>query len=156
MAEPIDIPKDPPPSKAPVVIRIILGIVFLVPGACGGLFLGATSVEWLNALSTARRTSDPYAILIIVPAITAICVSVILLGILLRYARWKNAKTASLVLAIFSALSIALAYQLAIDTTSGGDSEFEIIALLTALAALVIVSLPPLLHWWQKPRADAP
>ena len=137
---------EPPPSKAPVVIRIILGVLFLLPGACGGVFLGGTFVEW--AENNFHNRSWSFAALFIIPSAGSILLSVLLVGILLRFARWKNAPIASLVLSIVSVLIILLAHRMMLDTFVEGDTESAGLMLIVSVACFAAASVPPFLHWW--------
>ncbi|MGV3552956.1 hypothetical protein [Rhizobium sp.] len=137
-----------PPSNMPVVLRIILAVLCLLPSAVGLLIIlvitGAFVIEgfgfrgdeamWMQAfLAGAGFLALPPAIVI---------------GIILRYARWKRATSASLVLAVIVGAATALASGVIRTTIAPDDSESYITLLMFSLAALVTGALPPFLHWW--------
>jgi hypothetical protein len=144
------LPAPKPPNSAYVAIRIILGIIFLLPGACGSLFFGAAVVEWVGnsfAFNSGAENFTPVAAFI---GAGSIMLSVVLIGILLRFAVWRHAPMASLVMAIGSAILIVLNHRMLATpiADASGDTIFQETG--ASLLALVVVSLPPFLHWWKS------
>jgi hypothetical protein len=139
----------PPPSMAPVVIRIILGIIFLLPGACGTVFFGASFFEWLSKGFAFSGPDRGYASIFIILPVISILVSIVLIGILLRFARWKSAPSASLALAIISGITIVVGHQMMVSTFNEGDTESRIGMIVVSLLYLAVATLPPFLHWWK-------
>ena len=135
-------------SHAPVVLRIILAILLLVPGLVGIVVLGAVTGAWVYEGFRFLDSDRAWMPLFIIPSVAFILFSVITVGIVLRYARWRRAPQASLVLSIVSIMAIVIGYQLMLDSISADDSESPILTLLAALAGLAIASLPTFLHWW--------
>jgi hypothetical protein len=136
------------PGNAPVVLRIILAVLCLLPlvaglliilviaggFAAGGLAFDGQEAMWMQAFLIGA------GFLALPPAIV--------LGIVLRYARWKAAPGASLVLAIIVGGAVTLASGLLRVTIAPGDAESYMTLLLFSIASLVIGALPPFLHWW--------
>lgn len=143
-----DTAPEAPRSNLPVILRIILAVVCLLPLALGLLVIvvigGAFAVEgfvfrgeeeiWMQAFLVGA------GILALPPAIV--------LGIVLRYARWKRAAGASLVLAITVGGATALASGVLRTTISPGDSESYLTLVMFSIGALVAGALPPFMHWW--------
>lgn len=139
---------DARPSSIPVALRIILAIFCLLPMAVGllvilviagsfiaeGLVFRGEERIWMQAFLAAA------GFLALPPAIV--------LGIVLRYARWKRASQASLVLAIIVGAATALASGLLRTTIMPDDSESYIVLLMFSIISLVTGALPPFLHWW--------
>jgi len=138
-----------PVSNAPVVLRIILAILLLIPGVIGIVVLGGLTGLWLYEGFQFSGPDRPWMPLFILPAVALVLFSVITVGIVLRFARWKAAPTASLVLAIVSAAAVVTGYQLMLDSLSSGEERFSILAI--AIVALGVAAVPPLLHWWNAP-----
>lgn len=137
-----------PRSSAPVVLRIILAVVCLVPAAIG---LGVIAVIFGVFVSEGLRFSRADevwmqlgigfgAVLTLLPAIA--------IGIILRFARWSAAPTASLALAIIVCGAGALASGMLQTTVLPGDSESYVTLMFFSIAGVVIGALPPFLHWW--------
>lgn len=130
---------------------IILGILFLLPGACGTLFFGAMLADWVaNGFSISRGDLDLGPGVAGIGA-TSLVGSVIVLGIILRYSRWSAAPTLSLVLAIIAAATSVLAVAMLADRT--GSSEDMTFLLASGLAGLVFGALPPYLFWSKNKNA---
>jgi hypothetical protein len=131
-------------SNAPVVLRILLAVVCLLPAAIGLLIIAAlfksSDEVWMQLFIGAG------AVLILLPAIV--------IGIILRYARWKRAPSASLVLAIIVGGTGALSSGMLQTTVISGDSESYILLMLFSIAGIAIGALPPFFHWWNA-RDDA-
>lgn len=135
-------------SSLPVVLRIILAVFCLLPLVVGliviiviaggfvanGFVFAGEEAIWMQAfLIGAGLTAVPPAIL---------------LGIILRYARWKTAPTASLVLAIIVGGATALASGILQATISPDDTDSYVTLTMVSIASLVTAALPPFLHWW--------
>jgi hypothetical protein len=137
-----------PRSNAPVVLRIILAILLLVPGIVGVAVLGALTGAWIYEGFRFLDSDRPWMPLFIVPSVILILFSVLTVGIVLRFARWQRARQASLVLAAISASAIVIGYQLMLDCFPPGDTESLTLTLVGAILGLLVASLPPFLHWW--------
>ena len=140
----------PARSSAPVVIRIVLAVISLVPGVIGLLVLaaiaGAFTVEGFRFL----ETDKPWMQLFIIVSAMLVAPSIILIGIILRYARWKKAPTASLVLAVLYLVADIIGAGLFERTIDPGDTETWQMLLFWSGVGLLIGALPPFLHWWKS------
>ena len=141
-----------PRSNAPVVLRIMLAILLLIPGLLGlvvfGFWVGAWIYEGFGFLDSDRGWMP----LFIIPSVAFILFSVATVGIVLRFARWGKAPTASLVLSIVSAVTIVLGYQLMLDSFTPDDTESPTLTLVASIIGLVVISVPPFLHWWKAKK----
>ena len=143
------------PGNGPVILRIVLALLCMIPGLMGLLVLGflayAFAAEGFHFIEADREPIRPY----IIGSIVFIGSSVIAIGIILRYARSKRAPAASLCLAIFFLIAVMIGagmMQATINSDDGGDWLLLIIASAFALAA---GSLPPFMHWWNARPPDA-
>jgi hypothetical protein len=154
MTEPTaSVPGSPlPRSNAPVVIRIILAILLGIPGIIGLIAFAALVGDWLHNGLQFEQSPYSFTSAILIAAESGLCFSVLALGIILRYARWRRARTASLVLAVLSAAVIVLGYQLMIDCLGPDDTDDQQVAMVFSVLGLIIISAPPLLHWWKAGR----
>lgn len=140
-------------SNAPVILRIILAVLCLLPMVIGllvilviagafafnGFVFKGEEAIWMQAFLAGA------GFLALPPAIV--------LGIILRYARWKRAPQASLVLAIIVGGATALASGILRTTIAPYDSESLITLMMFSIAGLVTGALPPFLHWWNAREA---
>lgn len=149
MTEPIaKTATETPRSNAPVVLRIILAVICLVPAVIGlgvilvisgtfvseGFQFSGSDEIWMQLFIGAG------AILALIPAIA--------LGIILRFARWRAAPQASLAVAVIVCGAGALASGMLQTTVTPGDSESYALLMLFSIAGVVTGALPPFLHWW--------
>jgi hypothetical protein len=80
-------------------------------------------------------------------AAIAVAGGLILAGIVLRLMRWNRARLASLVLAILGA-SFVIGTYLVFSDASTSDDSFELVLLQgCCIVLLLLVALPPFLHW---------
>ena len=93
--------------------------------------------------------------LFIIAALGLVSFSVLTIGIVLRYARWRRAPAASLFLSVFSAAILVLGYQLALDCFAIDDTEDRQLSLLLSILGLAITAVPPFLHWWNAKTITA-
>ena len=68
-------------------------------------------------------------------------------GIMFRLMAWRRAPLASLVLAIISVLFVMLTYVVYSDTANGSDSIEVVMLQAGCIIGLLVVALPPFLHW---------
>jgi hypothetical protein len=137
-------------GNAGVALRVLLGVLFLLPGACGGLFYVAALFEWVSG-GFRFRGPDNFTGAFVIVAAPSILLSTILIGLVLRYASWRRAPQASLVLAIVSAVVILLSVLMLYDEMGINAPDDIIIAILVIAAAIGISVVPPFLHWRSKP-----
>lgn len=149
MTEPVTPPvAGTPRSNAPVVLRIIFAVIFLVPAVIGlgvilvisgsfaseGFAFSGSDEVWMQLFIGAG------AVLTLLPAIA--------IGIILRFARWNAAPQASLAVAIIVCGAGALASGMLQTTVTPGDSESYVLLMFFSVMGVVIGALPPFLHWW--------
>jgi hypothetical protein len=135
-------------SNAPVVLRIILAIVLSIPGLIGLSVYAWMVYEWSDQ-GFAFKSGDLWIMpLFIIAALGLVSFSVLTIGIVLRYARWRRAPEASLFLSVFSAVILVLGYQLALDCFAIDDTEDRQLSLLLSILGLAITAAPSFLHWW--------
>jgi hypothetical protein len=149
MTEPASIPRE---SNAPVVIRIVLAVFCIIPGVIGLLLLAAIAASFVVYDFEFLSGDKPWMQAFIAGSAILIGPSVILLGIILRYARWKRAPTASLVLAIIYLLADLVGTGLFERTLEPGDTEDWQMLMFWSAVGLLVGALPPFLHWWKNSR----
>ena len=137
-------------SGAPVVIRIVLAVICLLPGVIGLLVLAAVAGIFIAEGFRFLDADEPWIQLFIIASAVLIAPSIILIGIILRYARWKKAPTASLVLAVLYLVADIIGAGLFERTIDPGDTETWQMLLFWSGVGLLIGALPPFLHWWKS------
>lgn len=137
-----------PQSNAPVVLRIILAVVCLVPMVIGLVVIATIFGNFLLEGFHFTTADEPWMALFLGAAAIVVLMPAIVLGILLRYARWKGAPQASLVLAILVGGAGALVSGMLQTTVMQGDTESYILVMLFSLGGLAVGAVPPFLHWW--------
>jgi len=155
MTEPAARPAtETPRSNAPVVLRIILALICLVPAIIG---LGVIVVIFGSFVSEGFEFSGSdevwMQLFIGIGAILAL-VPAVVIGIILRFARWSAAPQASLAVAVIVCGAGALASGMLQTTVSPGDSESYVLLMFFSVAGVVIGALPPFLHWWNAREPD--
>lgn len=80
-------------------------------------------------------------------AAVAIAAGLAVAGIILRLLRWRRAPLAGLCLAVLGAGFIIVTYLIFSDTGTTPDSIEVVFLQVASLILLVIVALPPFLHW---------
>jgi hypothetical protein len=141
-------------SNAPVVLRILLAVVCLLPAAIGLLIIAAIFIAFVYEGFLFKSSDEVWMQLFIGAGAVLILLPAIVIGIILRYARWKRAPSASLVLAIIVGGTGALSSGMLQTTVISGDSESYILLILFSIAGIAIGALPPFFHWWNA-RDDA-
>lgn len=151
MTDPAATPRQ---SSAPVVIRIILAVICLLPAVIGLLTIGAIFIAFVYEGFLFKPSDEVWMQLFIGLAAVLVLLPAVAIGIILRYARWKRAPSASLVLAIIVGGTGALSSGMLQTTVIPGDTESYILLMFFSIAGIVIGALPPFLHWW-KAREEA-
>jgi hypothetical protein len=141
-------------SNAPVVLRILLAVVCLLPAAVGLLIIAAIFIAFVYEGFLFKSSDEVWMQLFIGAGAVLILLPAIVIGIILRYARWKRAPSASLVLAIIVGGTGALSSGMLQTTVISGDSESYILLMLFSIVGIAIGALPPFFHWWNA-RDDA-
>jgi hypothetical protein len=136
-------------GNAGVALRVLLGVVFLLPGACGGLFYAAALLEWISG-GFRFRGPDNFTGAFVIIAAPSILLSTILIGFLLRYAAWRRAPQASLALAIIAAVVILMSLLMLYDEMGINAPDDIIITILVIAGAIGVSVVPPFLHWQSK------
>jgi len=127
-----------------------LAIIFLLPGACGGLFFGAALVEWLNNGFGFRNGPDNYIAAVVVVAAPSLLLSVILLGVLLRYLHWSAARRASLALGIVATFTVLFSFAMLIGISDFRKAEDKVVLIVVCLAGFAVAALPPFIFWRRR------
>ena len=135
-------------SNAPVVIRIILAVICLLPAVIGLLTISGIFVVFVYEGFLFKSSDEVWMQLFIGLSAMLILPPAIAIGIILRYARWKRAPSASLVLAIIIGGTGALSSGMLQTTLVSDDSESYLLLMFFSIAGVVIGALPPFLHWW--------
>jgi len=139
-----------PRGNLPVVLRIILAVICLVPAVIG---LGVILVIFGSFVSEGFHFSgsdEVWMQLFIGMGAVITLVPAIAIGIILRYARWSTAPQASLAVAIIVCGGGALASGMLQSTVTPGDSESYVLLMFFSIAGVLIGALPPFLHWWNS------
>jgi hypothetical protein len=154
MADPsAPLPRTPAPqNNAPVVLRIILAILLGIPGIIGICVFGVLVGMWIYEGFRFNQSDVWILPVFVIGAESFICFSVLTIGIVLRYARWQRATTASLVLAILSAAVIVIGYQFMLDCLAADDTDDRLTSLVFSILGLIVISVPPFLHWWNASK----
>lgn len=142
------------PSNAPVVLRIILAVICLLPAAIGLLIIGAIFAAFVYEGFTFKASDEVWMQLFLGGAAILVLLPAIAIGMILRFARWGRAPWASLVLAIIVGGAGALVSGMLQTTVVPGDTESYVLLMLFSIAGIAIGALPPFLHWWNS-RRDA-
>ena len=137
-----------PRSNAPVALRIILAVLCLVPAAIGLVTLIVIFFYFLDAGFSFSSGDAVWMELFIGAAAIFILLPAIVIGVVLRFARWRRAPQASLVLAIVVTCAGVIATEMLKTTVVLGDMGSYILLMGFALAGIAVGALPPLLHWW--------
>jgi len=139
----------PNQSNAPVVIRIILVLLCLPPAVIGLLGVMTAAAAFVD--EGFRMPSDRMwveffaaggAVLVVLPAIVT--------GVVLRYARWRRAPSASLVLAITVVGTIVTSAGILQASVMPGDTESNILLTTLSVVGVVVGAVPPFMHWWNS------
>jgi hypothetical protein len=147
---PVQSPTKAERSSAPVVLRILLAILLALPALAGIPALVFAFGWWSSSGFDFDSYEGSWAMILIAPGIGCVLFSVIGIGIVLRFARWKRATTASLVLSVVAMISIVLAYGLSLDALKLTDTMDRVGLLILAALAILVAALPPFLHWWKS------
>ncbi|CAN7648044.1 hypothetical protein [Rhizobium sp. LjRoot254] len=141
-------------GNGPVVLRIVLAVLCMIPGSMGLLVLGflvyAFAAQGFRLIESDKELTRPY----IIGSVVFIGSSVIAVGIILRYARSKRAPAASLCLAIFFLIAVMIGTGMMQATFDAGDSDSWLFLIIASAFAILTGALPPFLHWWNaRPTA---
>lgn len=145
-------------EKADRLASWILIAILVVPGLCllffGGLIYFTVVDGWAGSRGGFSGAEGAIGWLFGMGAAAAMATGLLLVGISFRLLRTRWAPLASLGLAVLSAGFVILTYYVFSDTNTSVDS-IEIVFLQgSCIVLLLIVALPPFLHWaMAKPAA---
>lgn len=137
-------------SNAPVVLRIILAVICLLPAVIGLLIIAAIFVAFVYEGFRFKPSDEVWMQLFIGLAAALVLLPAIVIGVILRYARWKRAATASLVLAVIIGGTGALSSGMLQTTVVAGDTESTTLLMFFSIAGIAAGAVPPFLHWWNS------
>jgi|EndMetStandDraft_4_1072995.scaffolds.fasta_scaffold203924_2 hypothetical protein len=147
MTEPAEVQN---PSSAPVVLRIILAVICLLPAVIGLLIIAPIFIAFVYEGFRFKPSDEVWMQLFIGLAAVLVLLPAIVIGIILRYARWKRAASASLVLAIIVGGTGALSSGMLQTTVVSGDTESYTLLMFFSIAGIVAGAVPPFFHWWNS------
>lgn len=142
------------PSNLPVVLRILFAVLCLVPAGVGLLLIAAIFGTFVYEGFQFRPSDEVWMQLFLGAGAVLVLLPAVAIGIVLRFARWKRAPTASLILAIIVGGSGALVSGMLQTTVVAGDTESYIMLMMFSVTGVVIGALPPFLHWWNAREAN--
>jgi hypothetical protein len=144
-------------SGARIVVLVILGIIALVLALPGAAVYWAVVEDWAGDPRGFHDIDGAINWLFGVCATGAIAVGLIFFGVMLRLIHWRRAPLASLVLAVLSAGFIIATYLIFSDTNTTPDSIEVVFLQGCCIVLLLLVVLPPFLHWaMAKPESLLP
>jgi len=142
---------------ARIVLLVILGIVALTLMLPGAIVYWAVVEVWAEDPRGFHDIDGAINWLFGVCATGAIATGIIIVGVMLRLTRWRQAPLASLALAVLSAGFVIATYLIFSDTNTTPDSIEVVFLQGSCIALLLLVVLPPFLHWaMAKPESLPP
>ncbi|MDB5551671.1 MAG: hypothetical protein JWL86_1655 [Rhizobium sp.] len=141
------------PGNGPVVGRIVLAVLCMIPGVIGLIALVFIAAVFITEGFSFVQPERDLMVAFIIGTAFFIGPSVIAIGIILRYARWKKAPTASLWLAGIFLVADVIGTGLIETTIDPGDSGSWQLLIIGSAFGLITGSLPPFLHWWNAKPA---
>lgn len=133
------------------VFLVILGIVLLLPGACGGLFMGGMMAQWVEG---GGDFNDPYAPLVVVVASVSFLGSMFLFGLLLRVSRWPLAPKFSLAAAIASAVCLMVTLLTLVDDFDSSQPDEQAILWTILILGFLLSVVAPIQFWASRRRIE--
>ena len=141
-------------SAARIVMLVILAIIALVLALPGAIVYWAVVEEWAGDPRGFHDIEGAINWLFGVCATGAIAVGLIIFGVMLRLLHWRGAPLASLVLAVLCTGFIIATYLIFSDTNTTADSIEVVFLQGSCIVLLLLVALPPFLHWaMNKPES---
>ena len=138
-----------------MVWRIVLAVLCMVPGVVGLIALVFIAAVFASEDFSFVPSERDLMMAFIIGTALLIGPSVIAIGIILRYARWKKAPTASLWLASIFLVADVIGTGLIETIIDPSDSESWQLLMVGSAFGLITGSLPPFLHWWNAPQPTA-
>lgn len=134
-------------SLAGWILIAIFGTVGLGLIGIGGSIYYTVVDGWIDSADGFHGPEGWIGWILGMAAAIAVAVGLLLVGICLRLARWSRAPLASLALAMLSVAFIIFTYYVFSNTKTSSDS-FEVVLLQgCCIVLLLLVALPPFLHW---------
>ena len=143
------------PDNGPVVVRIVLAVLCMIPGVIGLLVLAFVAAAFAAQGFHFEDVEKDLMMAFIIGSAVFIGPSVIAIGIILRYARWTKAPTASLWLASIFLVADVIGTGMMETTIDAGDSESWQLLMIGSAFGIITGSLPPFLHWWNAKQPTA-
>ena len=134
-------------SGARIALLVILGIVALTLIAPGATVYWIVVEDWAGDASGFHDIDGAINWLFGICATGAIAAGIVVIGIMLRVVRWKQAPLASLVLAVLSTGFIIATYLIFSETNTTPVSIEVVFLQGCCILLLLLVALPPFLHW---------
>ncbi len=136
-------------------VMILLGMLIIANFMGGGVIFGYGMLIWVENGFDFNNLGF-FAWIFGMAGAGILLFSMLLLGVLLRVSRWPRAPLGGLVLSIFSTLFIFSCYWFFLQGLESFGNEVLIrIFQGLALFMLLVVSLPPFLHW-RRARSGVP
>jgi predicted neutral ceramidase superfamily lipid hydrolase len=134
------------PDPLMVTMRIFFGMIFLLPGLCGGAFYIESIVDWVI---WSFKASGPqyYQDAFLFFAVPSIWLSIFLVGILFRHAYSPAAPKASLVLSVIAVIVFAFALLILLPNFLHGPVGENLIVLFFGFLGVGLAAVPPFLFW---------
>ncbi|MGV3552955.1 hypothetical protein [Rhizobium sp.] len=130
-----------------IVLLVVLGIVALTVLVPGVTVYWMVVEDWAADGTGFRDIDGAINWLFGVCAAIAIAAGLIVIGVMLRLAAWRQSTLASLALSILSVGFIIATYWIFSDTNTSPDSIEVVFLQGCCIVLLLLVALPPFLHW---------
>ena len=134
-------------TGARIALLVVLGIVALVFALPGAVVYWAVVEDWAGDPRGFHDIDGAINWLFGICAAGAIAAGVIVIGVMLRLMHWRRAPVASLALSVLSTAFIIATYLVFSDTNTTPDSIEVVFLQGCCIVLLLLVALPPLLHW---------
>ena len=133
------------------ILASILAVIGLGLTGTGGVIYWAVVANWAESADGFKGIEGAVDWIFGLAAAGSISAGLLVLGICLRLIRWKHAALASLVLSISSVGFIIFTYGVFSDTNTTENSIEVVFLRACCIVLLLLVALPPFLHWWTSP-----
>ena len=152
MTDPATLTPPPRPDTTSAVIRLILAVVFAIPGIGGLLVLALIFLSWMISGFHFPIEDRDFMIIFSILAMVFIVGSALSIGIVLRYSHWARAPALSLGLSLTVLFSVLVSIAMFPTTFEPTDFESWYLLILAGMAGLTTGALPPFLHWRRDSR----
>jgi hypothetical protein len=134
-------------TGARIVVLVVLAIVAFVVTLPGAIVYWAVVEDWAGDPRGFHGIDGAINWLFGVCATGAIAAGLVIGGVMLRLMRWRQAPLASLALSVLSTAFIIATYLIFSDTNTTSNSIEVVFLQGGCIVLLIIVALPPFLHW---------